>query len=334
MRRSAILRLSSGRGRLAALASGIALAALPLTGCGIAGEEGAAKFTVGDYWQPAVPIAVGSHFAVSAKSTQLGSTAALTVSSSDPAVFASEAGGFVAASAGKAWFVAKKADDTQVDQLQYEAAAVKTAQLGYWAERLVEPGALLPATFALVRGSKPTLRAFLQASDGRGLNHRELASLTPATPSVLTTAGDGSADFTVSAIAQGSSALTAAAGTISKEYQVLTAETADIASIEIGYVPITLDVSKVDRNQPSQPPETSDDPEAPAAYFAMARAKLADGTSVYGTPAQWSVTEGSVELVQFSGGASEVQYFTLKPGQTAKLKAVVGSASAEIAVEY
>lgn len=311
----------------------LALAVLT-SGCGIAGEEGTAKFTVGDFWQPGVPIAVGARFPVSAKPTQFGDTSKLTVQSSDPGVFAPEGNGFKAVGAGKAWFVAQKADKTQVDQLQYEAANVATAHVGYWAERLVEPGALLADSFALVRGSKPTFRVFLRGSDGRGLHHRELATLTAADAAVVSTKADGSPDFAVTAAGTGSTTLTAAAGTISKQYQVLTVDAAEITEVEIGYVPIALDVGNVDRSQPNTPPETVEDPDAPAAYFAMVRAKRSDGTRVYGTPAVWSVTEGSVQLVQFEGGASEVQYFTLKPGQTARLKVQVGSATAEIPVEY
>lgn len=312
----------------------IVLLGLLTSACGIAGEEGTAKFTVGDFWQPGVPIAVGARFAVSAKPTQFGDTSKLSVQSSDPGVFAPEGNGFRAVGPGKAWFVAQKADKTQVDQLQYEAAAVASAHLGYWAERLIEPGALLGDSFALVRGSKPTLRVFLRGSDGRGLHHRELATLTATDSAILAATADGSPDFAVSASGAGSTTLTAAAGTITKQYNVLAVEAAEITEVEIGYVPIALDVGSVDRSQPSTPPETEEDPDAPAAYFAMVRAKRSDGTRVYGTPAVWSVTEGSVQLVQFTGGVSEVQYFTLKPGQTARLKVQVGSATAEIPVEY
>jgi len=55
----------------------IVLLGLFASGCGISGEEGTAKFTVGDFWQPGVPIAVGARFAVSANQvavTELGSS--------------------------------------------------------------------------------------------------------------------------------------------------------------------------------------------------------------------------------------------------------------------
>jgi hypothetical protein len=39
-------------------------------------------------------------------------------------------------------------------------------------------------------------------------------------------------------------------------------------------------------------------------------------------------------MVAFYNGVSEVQYFSLKPGQTAKLKVEVGAVTDEITVEY
>ncbi len=306
-----------------------------LAACGVTGEEGTAVFTVGSSWQPSVPIAQGSTFGVTAKPQQLTNMDKYTVRSSDTGIFkpATLADQFTAENPGKAYFVALKDGDTQVDQLQYESAAVGSADLGYWAERIIEPGVKVPKTFQLVAGSKVTLRALLASSDGRSLNHANLASLTPADTGAVTTENNGSPDFAVTASA-GTTKVTLQAGTRKEDFQVSVVQAGAVSKVEIGYGPITLDLGKVDRTQPGRPPETAEEDKGALVYFAMARGQSADGTRIYGVPAKWSVTEGSVQLVDFNNGVSEVQYFSLKPGQTAKLKVEVGAVTDEITVEY
>jgi hypothetical protein len=291
-----------------------------LAACGVTGEEGTAVFTVGSSWQPSVPIAQGSTFGVTAKPQQLTNMDKYTVRSSDTGIFkpSTLAEQFTAETPGKAYFV---------------ASAVGSADLGYWAERIIEPGVKVPKTFQLVAGSKVTLRALLASADGRSLNHANLATLTPADTSALSTENNGSPDFVVTA-SGGSSKVTLQAGVRKEDFQVSVVQASAVSKVEIGYGPITLDLGKVDRTQPGRPPETAEEDKGALVYFAMARGQSADGTRIYGVPAKWSVTEGSVQLVDFNNGVSEVQYFSLKPGQTAKLKVEVGAVTDEITVEY
>ena len=305
-------------------------------GCGIAGEKGTALFTVGTAWDPHLPIAVGAKFDVVARKNDI-TKAKLAVESANPAVFVAtgQADQFEAKGAGAGKFTALATDTKAlIDQLEFTAAAPSKLELSYWAERIVDGQASLPETFSLVAGSKLTLRAELTDSGGRLLNHMGLVKSESAATPVLSVASPTGVGHDCVAVAAGASKLTVSASqAVARSYQVSVVAANAVADFDLAASPVVLNLGGVDKGNATTPPASEEGAAATTTvYFALIRAKDANGGKVFGAAGKWSVAEAGVQLVAFSQGVSEVQYLELKKGQKATLHVEISGKSKEIVV--
>lgn len=309
------------------------LLAVVAAGCvQVTGEKGEARFSVGNGWQPATPIALGSVFSVSAETNDL-LRKPLTVSSDNPAVFQAEsAGNFRAAGEGQGLFLAKDGE-ALVDQVTYSVAKASVARLHYWADRILKPDATLPDQFAIAAGSNLTVRVDLVAGQ-QALNHRQLATLAAVDKSIVTTSTSDGVDVQMNAGAQGGTQVTLGAGQgLQRSYGVSVLPTAQVADFELAYLPIQLDLALVNKSKPDQPPGEGEAPQQQAdqVHFAILQAKTADGLRMFGAKGKWTVVDGQVELTFTQ--ASEVQYFQLKAGQKATLQVELNGKTKTLVVE-
>lgn len=322
----------TGKGLLR-LATGLLLVAGG--GCGVTGETGEALFIVGNQWKPDTPIAVGSKFIVSATSNDLAKSK-LQVESSNVAVFAPQSsgvsGGFAAVGPGTADFKALDSAKKEVDHLAYQAVAPAKLELSNWAERIVEGGALLPETFSVVAGGKFSVRVEAIDSQNRALQHAGLVSGVSSKESVLTATTSHGVDHELLAKSTGSANLDLSAGNLARQLKISVVDASAVADFDLSYAPLVIDLGSIDKADPAAAPRDSDKVSASQVYFAKIRAKDANGGKVFGVGGKWSVLSGDVQLVVFSQGVSEAQYFELKPGQKATLRVELAGKTKELSV--
>jgi hypothetical protein len=310
-----------------------------LVACGATGENGTAVFMVGSSWQPAVPIAAGSVFAISAHRSDLFQTS-LTVESDTPTVIAPKGGAFEALAAGAAVIKAMDpSSNAEVDRIGYTVAKTATAGLAYWPDVLLTPTARVAPEFAVLAGAQVPLRARLADALQRELNHQAVASLAAAATATTAvsiapdaeqrmfqlTAATLPAEATLTfAVARGSEAALTATHTVH------VVDLAAVAKLEIGKTQVQIQAEGTPGSDTAQ--GAPDVQAGKRLYFVRIVATTAQGLRIYGVPATWTVTAGTAQLGTTT--PSEFQYFELSNGQAVTLQATAGGQSAEITIAY
>ncbi len=298
----------------------ILMTALLLTGCGVAGDKGAANFHVGKDWTHAQAIALGATFPVTANQTDaLLNSHPLLVTSGLPTVVAMPGGSFQAVAAGAAQFQAQDpTTNALVDTLEFTVATPATLGLTPWWSQ--DAKSQLPAHFALVQNSPFEAAIRYADSAGASLHHLGMTAPSAGGPGVQVALNDPYVDVTPTALGATTlnvQQLTAQPKPLTTSYAVTVVALADVATVQLTAQPAN----------PFNPGATTPAPAANQTWFLLTTAcALADGTPVYGVPVTWTES-GKTHL--FVKTSTDATYALLTHGETVTVTATVGGRQAQ-----
>lgn len=301
------------------------------TGCGIVGDKGTAIFHVGNNWQKAVGIAVGSQFAVTAQRNDL-TRKALTVASTLPSVTPTATGGFLAAMAGAAQFEARDpATAAAVDTVEFSIVAPAAVSLGAWWSNTASQPTKLAKKFALVQGGRYVGAIVVEDVAGAPLNHAGIGVVTCDHAAVKVT--DDYVEATPTTLGATTAVIEVkdAAGAVkaTAQYDISVVQTADVAHLSLHAV--TMQTGSSAPSDPDKGPNNADpaDTSTPKTqlFLLAIDATLADGTPVYGPTVAWSESGNGHLLTKQSNGGN---YAVLKSGDTVTVTAALGALSAQV----
>lgn len=312
----------------------VALTAALASGCGVAGNRGAAIFHVGNNWAPNRPIALGSVFAASAHKNGLIQTQ-LQVSSARPSVIENlDTGSLRAKSVGEATLEAKDpVSQALVDSLDFEVAQPSAAALAWWVDAWVQPTFQVPDKIALALGSRSLVAVSVLDAKARPLHHMGIASascdklkVTPVGELLevtATTAGTCTGTLAINGL-DGKPAL-------SRTYEVQVVDAPQVAKLDLKAASVKVVVAKpTSTDAPPPTPDADAKPTGTGTWWLLsAQASLADGTRIFGVPTQWSEAggKGGHLLAAKSDGGN---WLLLQAGEQVTVTATVGALQAVV----